>query len=1167
MKKIITSIIVIGMLLNVLPTITSGEKIIDKSSSINDELLQTSNDEDIFEEPTFVPGEILIKFKDDLNLGFSESPNGITSLGINSIDTLNTKYYVKSTEKIFKNTKISSLSNVYKFLINKDANVLQVVDAYNKNPNVEYAQPNYKMKTQLIPNDDFYHSSGSWGQSFDDLWGLKTISCEDAWEITTGSEDVVVAIVDSGVDYNHPDISENMWINEDEILGNGLDDDNDGFVDNIYGTDYVNNDSDPMDDNGHGTHCAGTVAAVGNNSLGVVGVNWKAKIMAVKGLDAGGSGNTADLAEGICWAADQGAKVISNSWGSFSRRPSDPISEDAVRYAFSKGCIVVFAAGNNNDDVKYYSPNNMDEVISVAATDSNDLMASFSNWGGKIDVCAPGVNILSLRANNTKNDSMIVEEKYLILNGTSMACPHVAGLAALLLSKNPTLSPQEVKSILINTSDEIFSMRPTGGRINAKKAIWDGIGLAEINRKTDWSNIKDLFEINGTAWGDNFQYYVLDYGKGKNPPLWNEITNSTAIVENLILGSLNTNTLVDGLYTLRLRVICDEGMIRDFMSIVVNNENNTYIVDDDLAADFNCIQDAVDDAGMSDTILVKNGTYLEHILIDKTINLFGENNESTIIQGFKRKQSIISIIADGVVIKNFMINGTTGFFNKQFGVIINCNQNTIMSNKFFNLIYGITIWNSSNNFINNNLINDSLSVGIFVYEGLNNIISENFIFNGSSGIQIMYSDESIIFNNTLSNNRAYGIVSGFSTKNKIINNTFLNNGINLIGDDLSSWNTHIIQNNYVNNEPILYLKNLTDETFDNQNIGQLIIANCSNITIQNFTISHTDYGLQLGFSSENTVMDTNISNSYMGFYISGSNDNKILNCSLYKIKFIGLRLVKGSQDNNISLCKFIQNKAPIYVELSNNNVFSLNNISNSNESGVYLRSSNYNTFKKNFINNNRDGISFTNSSNNIVNNNNIVKNQIGIKIESGYYDGEESSDNKIYCNYLIDNTENANDEQNNQWDNGEKGNYWDDYDGVDADNDGIGDTPYDIPGGDNQDLYPLGRFKDSTPPILKILKPINALYIFNYKIRNYIIRKPLIIGRINITVDAKDDDSGVNRVEFYIDDELMENDTAEPYNFIWNDRTIFKHKHTIKAIAYDNEGNSASNEIIVRKFL
>lgn len=398
-------------------------------------------------------------------------------------------------------TVAPSLENVYLLKTNPQIPISLMASDYQASPSVEYAQPNYKMKVQMLPNDPYYSSSNSWGQGYDDLWGLKKIEAEKAWDISQG-EGVIVAVVDTGIDYNHEDIAENVWINAREIPNNGKDDDNNGYIDDVRGWDFVGNnanipqeDNNPMDGFGHGTHVAGTIAAVGNNNKGIIGVAPKAKVMAVKGFsDGGSSGTIKGLAKAIIYAAENGADVINNSWGCSGRCPNNPIAEDAVRLAYRQGAVVVFAAGNSNDDVAFYSPQNMPETITVASIDHNNQKSGFSNYGIKVDVSAPGSginsppifqafrNIISLKSTITNpamdgRGSLIVGGSYLRQAGTSMACPHAAGAVALLISKYPDWTNSLIAGQIIGVADGIDSINPDyhgllgSGRINAYSAL------------------------------------------------------------------------------------------------------------------------------------------------------------------------------------------------------------------------------------------------------------------------------------------------------------------------------------------------------------------------------------------------------------------------------------------------------------------------------------------------------------------------------------------------------------------------------------------------------------------------------------------------------------------------------------------------------------------------
>ena len=320
-------------------------------------------------------------------------------------------------------------------------------------------------------------------------WGLAAINAEKAWDISTG-EGVVVAVLDTGIDYNHVDLRSQLYYNTGEIPGDGIDNDRNGYVDDYLGWDFAGTawyssrqDNDVIDLNGHGTHVAGIIAAEGGNAEGIVGVAPEAKILPVKVLDDSGCGSWTSVARGIKYAADMGAKVINLSLGGWGQ--ASPLSYIAqmVRYAVGKGCVIVAAAGNSSADAKNFLPANMPDVIAVAATQNlKDVRAHFSNYGSCIDVAAPGVNVLSLRAAGTGLDrSYSFEPKrdaaaeYRWLHGTSMAAPFVSGLAALLLAAEPDLTPEEVRGRIRNSATDAgspgFDIYTGYGRIDAYAAL------------------------------------------------------------------------------------------------------------------------------------------------------------------------------------------------------------------------------------------------------------------------------------------------------------------------------------------------------------------------------------------------------------------------------------------------------------------------------------------------------------------------------------------------------------------------------------------------------------------------------------------------------------------------------------------------------------------------
>jgi len=318
-------------------------------------------------------------------------------------------------------------------------------------------------KDASVPNDANF--SKLWGM---DHWGDRDIDAVEAWKKFNGSsQGIVLAVIDTGIDYTHPDLQDQMWVNPNEIPGNGIDDDQNGIVDDVHGADFANNDGDPLDDQMHGTHCAGTIAGKGNNGIGVAGVAWQGvRLMALKFLSASGGGRTSDAVKALNYAVAMGARVTSNSWGGGG---SSSAMRVAIERAERAGMLFVAAAGNegSNNDEKPHFPSNYASasIISVASTTFKGTLSSFSCFGAKtVDVAAPGSAIYST----------VPGGKYRSLSGTSMATPHVSGLVALVWMYRPKLSMQQVKDIVMKSvvvQDALKGSSLTNGRINALAAL------------------------------------------------------------------------------------------------------------------------------------------------------------------------------------------------------------------------------------------------------------------------------------------------------------------------------------------------------------------------------------------------------------------------------------------------------------------------------------------------------------------------------------------------------------------------------------------------------------------------------------------------------------------------------------------------------------------------
>ncbi len=394
----------------------------------------------------------------------------------------------------------------------------------------EYAEPDYLVNAHAAPSDEAFTDGRLWGlRNLGQSGGTSgtDVGATTAWDITTGNAEVIVAVIDTGIRYTHRDLSANMWRNPGEIPNNGVDDDQDGYVDNVYGINAINGSGDPMDDQGHGTHVAGTIGAAANDGNPHVGVAWRVKLIGCKFLPAQGGGKTSDAIKCIDFAVSKGARILNNSWGG---GPFNQATFDAIARARDRGVLFVAAAGNdaNNNDSSpsYPSGYDLDNIISVAAIDRHNQLADFSNYGAStVDIAAPGVEIYS-----TWKDS---DTDYKTIQGTSMATPHVSGVAALVLSHFPGISAGDLKRAILNSAVAVSGLQTkvaTGGRVNAFNAV---SSVADGNLEISVYPPTETTLLGGTIMP--LRISVSDFG----------VVNGASITANIV-GSTNLSFVNDG---------------------------------------------------------------------------------------------------------------------------------------------------------------------------------------------------------------------------------------------------------------------------------------------------------------------------------------------------------------------------------------------------------------------------------------------------------------------------------------------------------------------------------------------------------------------------------------------------------------------------------------------
>ncbi len=580
--KNIWTTFVLFLFIGILPLNVVTAVVIDPSGSGSGPVLETKE--------RYVAGEVLVKLSPSTASvrAVKKSKQGLAieslrGYGEHSVQPLGRIKPKKSASKARSVLKEPAINRWYLVKLPSGMSVDEALAILKQDSGVEVAEPNYEVSIAATPNDPRYP----------ELWNMHNIAQTggtpnadidgpEAWDIATGNGDVIIGVIDTGVDYTHEDLKDNMWTNPGEIPGNGIDDDGNGYVDDVYGYDFINNDGDPMDDHGHGTHVAGTIAGVGDNNIGVVGVNWNAKIAGIKFLSANGRGSTVGAINSMVYANNNGISITNNSWG------GGPFSQ-ALLDAINAGGLFVAAAGNasnNTDNVSFYPAAYIsDNIISVAATDHNDALASFSNYGlASVDLAAPGVSILSTVPYSSC--FLCDTSGYRWLSGTSMAAPHVAGAAALMQSIIPQSTTAQLKTWIMDSVDPVAALNGrmvTGGRLNINTLL----SSSDYGLTLDPGTVS--FRVGQSATAtlmitalDTFNGPLLLQVDNSNPALTVTLSKTTVDIQpgdvDVVTVTVSADVSIPaGSYTYRLLAI-DAANIEKSLEVTVDVRETDYNV-------------------------------------------------------------------------------------------------------------------------------------------------------------------------------------------------------------------------------------------------------------------------------------------------------------------------------------------------------------------------------------------------------------------------------------------------------------------------------------------------------------------------------------------------------------------------------------------------------------
>ena len=520
---------------------------------VNAQIVFAQSHSEGFRHITNTPGELIVRLHSDASVA--------------ALNTLSERLGAVSVSPVFSPAtpagQHSRLKNIYLIRFPIQWGLEPLLRRYEGHPAIEVVELNRLSQfcAGMVPNDPGYSEQ----------WNLRLINMPEAWRITQGDPQVTVAVVDSGIATRHPEFRSQLWQNSGEIPENGVDDDRNGYIDDINGWDFSDaptlpgsgdstvRDNEPEDETGHGTHVSGIIAAKVNNGLGIAGIAPECRLMPLRaGFKFGGGEylQNDDLAVAIVYAADNGAQVINMSWGD---TVNAFIIEASLEYAYHRGCVLVGAAGNSGSLGSYY-PAGLKTVISVAGFGQEKQLYSDSNFGATIDIAAPGEEI----------PSTDIDGGYQNRSGTSMAAAHVSGVAGLVIAANPNYSNTEVQRTLIATAESLFINSLVGAGaldayavLTASTTLIAQIDVHQISQQVEESNNRNNIEIFGSAGGSGFIEYWLEYGVSEVPNLWLPLGPvQTKPKFNVCLHKWDTSDLAENRYTLRLSVKTESGEIK-----------------------------------------------------------------------------------------------------------------------------------------------------------------------------------------------------------------------------------------------------------------------------------------------------------------------------------------------------------------------------------------------------------------------------------------------------------------------------------------------------------------------------------------------------------------------------------------------------------------------------